>query len=168
MGTIIASTQHALAGVVGQAAAKELCDQIDVLAELGVLMLLFIVGMELSLRSFRRLWRLAVIATLTQIASKLSEPAKGTVARVGLKMCENYQAAGAAGPGAATARLAEFTRGDAGIYQSARDDLARDATSRISPYLRFGMCSPRLANRIANTAWCTLRAQKAKAPSPRC
>jgi deoxyribodipyrimidine photo-lyase len=48
----------------------------------------------------------------------------------------------AAGPGAATARLEEFTRGDAGVYQSARDELAQDATSRISPYLRFGMCSP--------------------------
>ena len=42
-------------------------EQIDVLAELGVLMLLFIVGMELSLRSFRRLWKLAVVATLVQI-----------------------------------------------------------------------------------------------------
>jgi len=45
--------------------------QIDVLAELGVLMLLFIVGMELSLRSFRRLWKLAVVATLVQIAASV-------------------------------------------------------------------------------------------------
>ena len=30
------------------------------LAELGVLMLLFFIGMELSLRSFRRIWRIAV------------------------------------------------------------------------------------------------------------
>ncbi|MDP6574832.1 MAG: cation:proton antiporter [Rhodospirillales bacterium] len=43
--------------------------QIDVLAELGVLMLLFVVGMELSLRIFRRLWRLAVLATLFQIGA---------------------------------------------------------------------------------------------------
>ncbi len=44
-------------------------DHIDVLAELGVLMLLFVVGMELSLRSFRRLWRLALFATVFQIAA---------------------------------------------------------------------------------------------------
>jgi len=46
-------------------------DQIDVLAELGVLMLLFIVGMELSLRSFRRLWRLALFTTLAQIGASV-------------------------------------------------------------------------------------------------
>ena len=40
---------------------------IDVLAELGALMLLFIIGMELSLRSFKRLWAMAVVATLIQI-----------------------------------------------------------------------------------------------------
>jgi CPA2 family monovalent cation:H+ antiporter-2 len=42
---------------------------IDSLAELGVLMLLFVVGMELSLRLFRRLWRLAVLAALCQIGA---------------------------------------------------------------------------------------------------
>jgi len=42
-------------------------DTIDTIAELGVLMLLFLVGMELSLRSFRLLWRLAVFTTLFQI-----------------------------------------------------------------------------------------------------
>ncbi len=40
---------------------------IDALAELGALMLLFIIGMELSLRSFKRLWAMAVVATLIQI-----------------------------------------------------------------------------------------------------
>jgi CPA2 family monovalent cation:H+ antiporter-2 len=44
-------------------------EQIDALAELGVLMLLFVVGMELSLRIFRRLWRLAVLTTLFQIGA---------------------------------------------------------------------------------------------------
>jgi monovalent cation:H+ antiporter-2, CPA2 family len=47
-------------------------EQIDVLAELGVLMLLFIVGMELSLRSFRRLWRLALFTTLAQISASVA------------------------------------------------------------------------------------------------
>lgn len=45
--------------------------QIDVLAEMGVLLLLFIVGMELSLRSFRRIWRLTVLATVLQIGGSV-------------------------------------------------------------------------------------------------
>lgn len=43
-------------------------DAIGPLAELGVLLLLYVVGMELSLRSFRRLWRIALLATLAQVA----------------------------------------------------------------------------------------------------
>ena len=46
-------------------------EQIDVLAEMGVLLLLFVVGMELSLRSFRRIWRLTVVATLFQIGGSV-------------------------------------------------------------------------------------------------
>ncbi len=41
---------------------------VAVLAELGVLMLLFLVGMELSLRGFKAIWKVAVGATLLQIA----------------------------------------------------------------------------------------------------
>lgn len=41
---------------------------IQLLAELGVLMLLFLIGMELSLRSVREVWRLAVAVTVAQIA----------------------------------------------------------------------------------------------------
>lgn len=44
-------------------------DQIDVLAELGVLMLLYVVGMELSLRAFRRIWRIAMLTTIIQIGA---------------------------------------------------------------------------------------------------
>ncbi len=40
-------------------------------ADLGVLLLLFLVGMELSLRGFRGVWRTAVIATLLQIAGSV-------------------------------------------------------------------------------------------------
>ncbi|MCG8548403.1 MAG: cation:proton antiporter, partial [Alphaproteobacteria bacterium] len=43
--------------------------QVQLLAELGVLMLLYFIGMELSLRSFRRMWRLAVLTTLMQIGA---------------------------------------------------------------------------------------------------
>lgn len=44
-------------------------EQVTTLAELGVLMLLFFIGMELSLRSFRRMWRLAILTTLIQIGA---------------------------------------------------------------------------------------------------
>ncbi len=46
-------------------------EQIDVLAELGVLMLLFIFGMELSLRSFRRIWRLALMVVTFQVSASV-------------------------------------------------------------------------------------------------
>ena len=45
--------------------------QIEALAELGVLMLLYIIGMELSVRSFRRMWRIAVLSTGLQITVSL-------------------------------------------------------------------------------------------------
>lgn len=45
--------------------------QVGALAELGVLMLLYFVGMELSLRNFRRTWRIAVFSTLLQISASV-------------------------------------------------------------------------------------------------
>lgn len=42
-------------------------DGIQLLAELGVLMLLFIIGMELSLQGIRSVWKVALFATLIQI-----------------------------------------------------------------------------------------------------
>ncbi len=42
-------------------------DQIAFLADLGVLMLLFFVGMELNLRDFKAVWRIAVATTLLQV-----------------------------------------------------------------------------------------------------
>ncbi len=44
-------------------------DGLEVLAEMGVLMLLFIIGMELSLRAFMRIWKIAVSTTLIQITA---------------------------------------------------------------------------------------------------
>ena len=41
---------------------------ISLLAELGVLMLLFLIGMEISLRAIREVWKIAVTVTLLQIA----------------------------------------------------------------------------------------------------
>jgi CPA2 family monovalent cation:H+ antiporter-2 len=61
---------YILAGVLMGPSAFSVVEnrvQIDILAELGVLLLLFIVGMELSLRSFRRIWRLTIMVTAFQI-----------------------------------------------------------------------------------------------------
>jgi len=47
-----------------------------------------------------------------------------------------------AGPSAARAAVVRFiASGDADGYLDRRNDLAGDATSRLSPYLRFGMCT---------------------------
>lgn len=45
--------------------------QIALLAELGVLLLLFVIGMELSLRAFKRVLRIALFGTALQIAAGL-------------------------------------------------------------------------------------------------
>lgn len=42
-------------------------DNISTLAELGVLMLLFVIGMNLSLRGIKEVWKVAVITTAAQI-----------------------------------------------------------------------------------------------------
>jgi len=42
-------------------------EQIDIIAEMGVLMLLFVIGMELSIRLFLRLWKFVLLATSLQI-----------------------------------------------------------------------------------------------------
>lgn len=42
-------------------------DQVGVLAELGVLLLLFVVGMELSLKTFKKVWGIATLCTILQI-----------------------------------------------------------------------------------------------------
>jgi CPA2 family monovalent cation:H+ antiporter-2 len=46
-------------------------DNIALLAELGVLLLLFVVGMELSIRAFKEVWRVATLATAAQIAGSV-------------------------------------------------------------------------------------------------
>ncbi len=49
------------------------------------------------------------------------------------------------GEAAAQARLNDFIQHNASRYATARDALAVDGTSRLSPYLRFGCLSPRRA-----------------------
>ncbi len=46
-------------------------DNVNLLAELGVLLLLFLIGIELSLRDFARVWRVAMLTMLLQIAVSL-------------------------------------------------------------------------------------------------
>ncbi|MEN8236609.1 MAG: cation:proton antiporter [Pseudomonadota bacterium] len=45
---------------------------IDILAELGVLMLLFLIGLELDLREFKKVWHIALSCHLLQIISSLA------------------------------------------------------------------------------------------------
>ena len=46
-------------------------DAISTFAQLGVLLLLFVIGMELSLRGFRGVWRTATIVTVLEIAGSV-------------------------------------------------------------------------------------------------
>ena len=65
---------YILAGVVlGPAGFGLVSNQenIALLADLGVLMLLFVIGMELSLRAFRRIWRIALATVALQTAGAL-------------------------------------------------------------------------------------------------
>lgn len=62
---------YILAGVVLGPSVLGLVDEgaeVGLIAELGILMLLFLIGMELSLRNFRRIWRLALTVAGLQIA----------------------------------------------------------------------------------------------------
>ena len=67
MGYIIAG---ALLGPSALGIAKDR-ENIQLLAEFGVLMLLYLIGMELSLRAIREVWKVALVATLCQIVAGL-------------------------------------------------------------------------------------------------
>ncbi len=43
-------------------------DQVSILAEMGVLLLLFVIGIELNLRTFKKVWLVTSLATIFQIA----------------------------------------------------------------------------------------------------
>lgn len=62
---------YIVAGVVlGPSALQVIEDResVGLIAEMGVLMLLFLIGMELSLRNFRRIWRMALTVMMLQLA----------------------------------------------------------------------------------------------------
>lgn len=50
-------------------------EHIKFLAELGVLLLLFMIGMELNLRSFKKVWKIATLCTLIQVVASLASMA---------------------------------------------------------------------------------------------
>ena len=66
---------YILAGVVlgpSSLGLVENRENVNLLAELGVLMLLFLIGMELSLRAFKRVWRVALLGASLQVALALA------------------------------------------------------------------------------------------------
>ena len=66
---------YILAGVIlGPSGISVVKDHgaLELMAEMGVLLLLFLVGLELSLRSFRRMWRLAVFTVAFQIFASVA------------------------------------------------------------------------------------------------
>lgn len=65
---------YVFAGVVlGPSGLKliETREAVDVLAQLGVLLLLFVVGMELNLRTFKKVWVITTLCTLLQVLLSL-------------------------------------------------------------------------------------------------
>ena len=65
---------YIIAGVIlGPSGTSLVTDRTGVseIAHLGVLLLLFVIGMELSLRGFRGVWRTALIATVLQVAGSV-------------------------------------------------------------------------------------------------
>jgi len=46
-------------------------EQVGLLAELGVLLLLFVVGMDLSLRTFKKVWVVSTLCTVLQISASI-------------------------------------------------------------------------------------------------
>ena len=65
---------YILAGVLlGPSILNSVQDReiIETLAELGVQMLLFLIGMELSLRAFKTVWHISLVCMLLQVSGSL-------------------------------------------------------------------------------------------------
>jgi deoxyribodipyrimidine photo-lyase len=96
------------------------------------------------LRAWERAERRRLAAALRAIAPVPDVPAGRMPARprVATRLPAGGETAG-------RARLRRFLRRGTERYADARNDLAADATSRLSPYLRFGCVSPLEVERLA-------------------
>ena len=88
---------------------------------------------------FYRAWRKAPIPQHQPAPDRLDDPGIDSIDDTGLPDGDPPLPAG---PQAARARLLAFIADqDVEYYRDERDLVADDATSRLSPYLRFGMCT---------------------------
>ncbi len=88
---------------------------------------------------FHRAWREVPLPAHVPAPSEIHGPALGGD---GLDLLPDGDPPLEAGPKAARRRLVAFIRdGGADAYPNRRNDLAADATSHLSAYLRFGMCT---------------------------
>jgi len=65
---------YILAGILLGPSGLELIhsrEQVNLLAELGVLLLLFVVGMDLSLRTFKKVWYVSTLCTVLQVSASI-------------------------------------------------------------------------------------------------
>lgn len=88
---------------------------------------------------FYRVWRKAPIPHEVPAPERLTDPGIASDAATGLPDADPPIPAG---PAAARDRLDAFIASqDVDYYRDERDLVAEDTTSRLSPYLRFGMCT---------------------------
>jgi deoxyribodipyrimidine photo-lyase len=79
--------------------------------------------------------------SLPRLPSHLRHGAVPTLGELGLSSDLSDPMPGGEGPG--LARWQQFRDGGLGSYESGRNDLAADGSSKLSPYLHFGCLSPR-------------------------
>jgi deoxyribodipyrimidine photo-lyase len=98
---------------------------------------------------FRRVWESLPKPEVLPRPKQFSTPAglhhEGLAALAPLKTIPAPVPIVMAGEGAALVRLQEFLRESVGDYKDGRNIPGVDGTSRLSPYLRWGMISPRTA-----------------------
>jgi deoxyribodipyrimidine photo-lyase len=95
---------------------------------------------------YHRAWSEAPLLRRRGAPRKLALPAGLAAGRLPAlaRLCDGEPSPGRArgGEGEARRRMGAFLRDDLAAYEDRHDDLAGDATSRLSPYLRFGCLSP--------------------------
>lgn len=88
---------------------------------------------------FYRAWREVPLPAHVPAPRRVEGP---TLPSEGLGLLPSGEPPLPAGPAAARRRLVAFVKELADAYPDGRNALAEEATSRLSPYLRFGMCTP--------------------------